>query len=274
MVTRSQIDPKALLAELLQAARQQSQYRSQEALARAIGKERTAVSKPEQGERVPAIDVLADILTACEVTGLARLAIEGVARVARAWDDPGTAQVAPWYETEARAHTLRYWAPTIVPGIAQTRSYATELFRVLGHDKAKIVELAEFRVSRQSIFTRDDPPDTTILLWEPVLHHQIGTAETMCEQLAHLLEPSSKAVIQVVPGSLGANAGLGGAINLAACDNAPELLVSEALVEDQITNSPVLVRRASAAFNRVRGDALNVHESRTRITEAMERWQS
>src|SRR5262249_1039433 len=157
----------------------------------------------EQGERVPALDVLADILTACEVTGLARLAIEGIARLGRAWEDPATAQVAPWYATEARAHTLRYWAPTIVPVIAPTRSYATELFRVLGHDEAKIVELAEFRVSRQSIFTCDNPPDMTILLWEPVLHHQIGPPETMREQLAHLMELPNRVVVQIVPGSLG-----------------------------------------------------------------------
>src|SRR5215469_16655642 len=92
MATHSQSYLKTLLAELLRAARQQSQYRTQEALAGAIGKERSAVSKPEQGERVPAVDVLTDILAACEVTGLARLAIEGVARLARAWDDPATAQ--------------------------------------------------------------------------------------------------------------------------------------------------------------------------------------
>lgn len=273
MKTRSLADPKVLLAELLHAARQQSQYRSQEALARAIGKERTAVSKPEHGERVPSADVLADILTECEVTGLARQAIEGIARLGRAWEDPGTVQVAPWYETEARAHTLRYWTPTIFPGISQTRAYATDLYRALGHDPAKIKELVELRISRQEILMHPEPPDTTILVWEPVLHHQIGTAETMREQLARLIELSNRVLVQVVPGNIGANAGLGGAINLADSDDAPELLGSDSLVEDQVTNNPVLVRRASATFNRVRGDALNVHESRTRLTEAMEKCQ-
>jgi hypothetical protein len=81
-------------------------------------------------------------------------------------------------------------------------------------------------------------------------------------------------VIQVVPGSLGANAGLGGAINLAASDDVPELLGSDALVEDQVTNNPVLVRRASTTFNHVRADALTVKESRARLAEAKDRWQS
>ena len=96
----------------------------------------------------------------------------------------------------------------------------------------------------------------------------------MRQQRDQLLALPSTVVIQVVPGSLGANAGLGGAINLAATDDGPELLCSDALVDDQVTNNPVLVRKASATFNRVRGDALNVRESRTRLTEAMDRWQT
>ena len=274
MVTRSQTDPKALLAELLQAARQQSPYRSQEALARAIGKERTAVSKPEQGERVPALDVLADILTACEVNGLARLAIEGIARLGRAWDDPATAQVAPWYATEARAHTLRHWAPVLVPGLVQTARYAEELFRAMGFDEAKVAHSLETRLRRQDILTRDNPPDVTIVLWEPVLHHQIGTPKDMREQCARLLDVSRLPTVSlhVLPSSLGANPGLGGAINLAAADDAPELLVSDGLAEDSLSQDPTLVHKARTTFSNVRADSLNRADTRRCISEALESW--
>jgi hypothetical protein len=95
----------------------------------------------------------------------------------------------------------------------------------------------------------------------------------MCEQLASLVELSGRILIQVVPGNIGANAGVGGPIGLAATDDAPELLVSTALVEDQLTNNPVIVRKASATLNRVRGDALTVQESRSRLTEAIVKWQ-
>jgi hypothetical protein len=122
--------------------------------------------------------------------------------VARAREDPGKLRVAPFYDTEARTHTVRYWAPTIMPGIVQTAAYAAELFRALnhlGHDEAKIAELVQLRRGRQAIFARPEPPDTTILLWEPVLHHQIGTAETMREQLAHLLALPSAVVSRSCP---------------------------------------------------------------------------
>jgi hypothetical protein len=273
--TRSpQNDPAALLGDELRELRREAGYRSQDDVAPIVSIDRSVIGKAETGDNPPTPELLTALLDTYRVSGRLRRLYERLNMVARARQDPGKAHVAPWYENEARAHTLRYWAPTIFPGISQTSAYAAELYRAMGYNETQVAEFLEHRINRQAILTRDDPPDATILLWEPVLYHQIGTPETMLEQLAHLLKMSSNAVIQIVPGSLGANAGLGGAINLATSDDAPELLGGEALVEDQVTNNPVLVRRASTTFNRVRGDALNVHESRARVTEAMERWQS
>jgi transcriptional regulator with XRE-family HTH domain len=267
-------DPAALLGDELRELRKLAGYRSQDDVAAILGSDRSVIGKAETGDQPPTPEVLTALLDAYRVTGRLRRVYERLAMVARAREDPGKLRVAPWFETEARAHTLRYWAPTIFPGIAQTSAYAAELYRAMGYAEAQVAEFVKLRIARQAIFARPEPPDTTILAWEPVLHHQIGTAETMRQQLDQLLALPSTVVIQVVPGSLGANAGLGGAINLAATDDGPELLCSDALVDDQVTNNPVLVRKASATFNRVRGDALNVRESRTRLTEAMDRWQT
>jgi transcriptional regulator with XRE-family HTH domain len=267
-------DPAALLGDELRELRKLAGYRSQDDVAAILGSDRSVIGKAETGDQPPTPEVLTALLDAYRVTGRLRRVYERLARVARAREDPGKLRVAPFYDTEAKAHTVRYWAPTIMPGIAQTAAYAAELFRALGYDETQVALFVNRRLGRQAIFARPEPPDTTILLWEPVLTHQIGTAETMGEQLAHLLALPGAVVIQVVPGSLGANAGLGGAINLAASDDAPELLVSDALVEDQVANNPVLVRRASVTFNRVRADALTARESRVRLTKAMDRWQS
>jgi hypothetical protein len=66
--------------------------------------------------------------------------------------------------------------------------------------------------------------------------------------------------------------GLGGAINLAATDTAPELLLSDGLVEDQLSQDPATVRKARATFSGVRADALNRADSRSALMEAMDRW--
>jgi transcriptional regulator with XRE-family HTH domain len=269
-----QSDPAALLGDELRELRKLAGYRSQDDVAVSVGTDRSVIGKAETGELPPTPDLLTALLDTYEVNGQLRRVYERLNLVARARQDPSKLHMAPWYETEARAHTLRYWAPTIVPGIAQTAAYAADLFRALGVDETKAVELDEIRTSRQAILMRPEPPDTTILLWEPVLHHQIGSCETMREQLTTLVELSGRVMIQVVPSDIGANAGVGGPIGLAATDDAPELLVSSALVEDLLTNNPVPVRKASATFNRVRGDALTVQESRARMTKAMERWQS
>jgi hypothetical protein len=109
-----------------------------------------------------------------------------------------------------------------------------------------------------------------------VLQHQIGTSETMRDQMARLLELSDMPTVSVhvLPSAHGANPGLGGALQLAATADAPELLLSDSLVEDQLTNDPVQVRRASSTFNNVRADALNRAGSRDILMEAMERWSN
>ncbi|HEX3955537.1 MAG TPA: helix-turn-helix transcriptional regulator [Trebonia sp.] len=271
----SESDPRVLLGELLRLARDVDGRKTQQDVAAIIGLERSTVAKGETGRQVPNARVLSAWLDGLGVSGLARSAIEGVHRLARLMErDPGDARVAPFYETEARAHTVRYWAPIIMPGIVQTPAYATALFAAMRFDAARVAEKLEVRMARQAILERADPPDITIVVWEAVLRHQIGTAGTMREQIARLLALSDMptVTIHVLPSSHGANPGLGGAIQLAATDDAPELLLSDSLVEDQLSNDPVLVRRASSTFNSVRADALNRGGSRDALMEAMEIW--
>lgn len=78
--------------------------------------------------------------------------------------------------------------------------------------------------------------------------------------------------IHILRSAHGANPGLGGAIQLAATAAAPELLLSDTLVEDHLTNDPAQVRQASSTFSSVRADALNRASSRDILVEAMERW--
>jgi transcriptional regulator with XRE-family HTH domain len=268
-------DPKVLLGELLRLARNVDGRKTQEDVAAIIGLERSTVAKGETGKQVPNARVLGAWLDGLGVTGVARTAIEGVHRLARFMEsDPRDVRIAPFYETEARAHTVRYWAPIILPGVVQTPAYATALFAAMRFDAAKVAEKLEVRMARQAILERPDPPDITIVLWEPVLHHQIGASKTMRDQIARLVELSDMPTVtlHVLPSSHGANPGLGGAIQLAATDDAPELLLSDSLVEDQLSNDPVVVRRASSTFNSVRADALNRAGSRDALVKAMEIW--
>jgi len=266
----------AFLGERLGRLRVAAGYPTQDALASAIQADRTTVTKAESGDRPPNGRLLEAWLDACRVSGEHRATVEGLAVLVRNREDLGRVQAAPWFETEAEAHTLRYWAPVIVPGLVQTEAYARELFAAMGFDEDKIAEFVAIRMGRQAVIGRSPAPDITIVLWEPVLSHQIGSPVVMREQRARLVDASGQptVAVHVLPSSLGANPGLGGAVNLAATDSAPELLLSDGLVEDQLTQDPAKVHKARTTFGRVRADALNRADSRDMLTKAMERWSS
>jgi hypothetical protein len=275
MAARDELDPRVMLGDLLRLARQQGPHRTQDELSHVIDLERTGISRAESGDRVPTMATLGEWLAACGVSGLPETAIRMMHRLARAMEDPATVEVEPWFDAEVRAHSLKYWAPTILPGITQTEAYARELFNAMRLDAATVEEYLRTRLRRQSILTRADAPDVVIVIWQPVLMHQIGTSEVMRDALARLVEVSQfpTVAVHVLPSSLGANPGLGGAVNLAATDDAAELLLSDALVTDQLSREPAVVRKARATFGAVRADALNRADSRALIQEAQGIWR-
>lgn len=267
-------DARALLGELLRQARVEAGHPTQADLAALLGIDRTGVTRTETGGALPNWEVMREWLTQCGISGLAEAAITGIWKLGKTWGEPSKAKTAPWFSTEAIAHTLRYWSPTVIPGLFQTAPYARALFTVMGHDEARISENVEDRTKRQSILARPNPPTVIVVLDESVLYRLIGSPETMREQCTQLLELSQSVVVQVVPGDIGGHAGLGGSISLAATDEAPELLLSDGLVEDHVTADHGLVHRVSATFERVRAEALPRSASRRVISEALETWNS
>jgi hypothetical protein len=268
--------PKVLLGELLRLARQQSEYKTQDALSGVIGLERTGITRGETGDRVPNVSVLSDWLAACGVSGLARTAIEGVAKLARLTDDAEPVKVwfSGYLDAEGKAHTLRLWQPLIFHGLFQTEPYTRALFLAAGASEDQIQKQAALRAERQAILASPGPPNIIALVDESVLNRLIGSPEVMREQVTRILELSGQIVVQVVPGRIGANAGLGGAITLAAATGTPEVLAAEALVEDQVTQDTSQVLQASVTFDRVRADALPRVDSRAVMQEALKRWNS
>jgi hypothetical protein len=266
-------DPAHLLAELLRLARTAKPDRTQEALARILGKERSTVSKAEQG-RIPAYEVLTEWLTQCEVTGVAHAAIMGVYRLARNAEDPRAAQVAPWFEAEARGHTLRYWQPNVVPGILQSEGYCYEVMRAGGktHEQAE-AEVAARMQRQEKVLRRDDAPTVVAVLDEMVLRRLIGTHEIMAGQCEKLRDATENPCVLLTVVRIGANPGLGGAISLASVVGDPDTLLLGTLLEDKVTQETAQVRQASATFERVRALSGNIIDSRDILSEAIQTWQ-
>lgn len=270
----AETNPAAFLGDELRRARLAAGFGSQDALAGKLGFDRTVVTKAETGERPPTPEVLAAWSVACRLDGdlFRRLGV-----LARRADGPVPTWFEDWLQAEGEAQSLRIWSPMLVPGLLQTGEYARALFLAAQTDTSDdaIGALVAARLERQAILDRADPPDLVVVLDEAVLHRLIGSPQVMHDALAHVADMSRRpyVVVQVVPASTGANAGLGGAFDIAAADGVAETLRMEG-VEDQTVEKRSLVRKAAVAFDRVRGDALPREASRDLILKvAEERWK-
>lgn len=136
--------------------------------------------------------------------------------------------------------------------------------------------LVSARLEQQAVFDRAGPPHTVVVLDETVLHRLIGSQQVTHDALVQVAEMSRRPylVVQVIPATNGANAGLGGAFDIASADGMPDTLRMES-VEDQTIEKRSLVRKAAVAFDRVRGDALSRGQSRDLILKVAEdKWKT
>lgn len=270
-------DLSAFLGKQLKEIRIGAGYKSQDEFASLLSKDRSVVGKAESGEYPPTDAVLNDWLNLCGIEGRLRTVVLAMAKFARMRDGgPVKIWFVGWVDAEGKAHTLRIWQPIMFPGILQTPAYTRALFAVTGMADDQIDDYVQSRLNRQAILDRPDPPSVVIVLDELVLHRLIGTPETMREQIEHVIELSKRTNVHVhiLPTRTGANLGLGGPVHLATGIGTPDVLLVGALIEDQVSADPALVRRASATFDAVRGDALNRVDSRNVMMEELKRWSS
>lgn len=134
---------------------------------------------------------------------------------------------------EAQAVEQRLFDNTLLPGLLQTENYAESAIRAAEFDKPEehIRQGLEVRLQRQQeILNREAPPTMRVLLDESVLYRQVGSAEVMREQLAHLMEMSQRPHIElrVLPFSVGAHESPEGAFQYYAMnDPYPDVVYAE-----------------------------------------------
>jgi hypothetical protein len=136
-------------------------------------------------------------------------------------------------------------------------------------------EQVALRLGRQGIFDKPEPPNTLVVLDELVIQRLVGSPKVMHDQLLQLADMSARSYIsvQVIPASSGVSPGLAGCFQIASVDGKPDLMLIEAVVEDQTTERGTFVRKVAVAFDRLRGFALPCAASRDLILKvAEEKW--
>ncbi|GAA4926307.1 helix-turn-helix domain-containing protein [Actinoplanes utahensis] len=112
--------------------------------------------------------------------------------------------VPAWFELyvgmEQAASHLRSFAPSVIPGLLQTREYAEAVFRKWhGDDEEAVANAVAVRLERQSLLSRRLPeaPRLDVAIDEGVLRRWIPDGYGMQKQLAHLVNMSTRPNVSV-----------------------------------------------------------------------------
>ena len=120
---------------------------------------------------------------------------------------------------EADSALIRTFQPNLVPGLLQTEDYARTVIEAgLPSATRDNAELLTFRMNRQAVLMRPDPPKFHGIIGEAVLHQQVGDASAMRTQLQRLIDAArlDHHVLQVLPYSASACLGITGSFDLIA----------------------------------------------------------
>lgn len=177
---------------------------------------------------------------------------------------------------EADANAVRTYESEYVPGLLQTEKYAREVIRAASltatdEDVEKYVAL---RMERQLRLVQSQRPELWIVVDESVLRRLVGGSIVMRAQLTQLLEQSDQphVTLQLMPFSIGAHAGMGGAFTVL---NFPEPTDPEVVYVNYTTGNlfmekPEELSRFTLIFNHLRAAALSVSESRSALSQLLQ----
>ncbi|MEU9608641.1 helix-turn-helix transcriptional regulator [Streptomyces sp. NPDC048057] len=152
------------------------------------------VAKIENGDRVPQLE----FAETCD-----RVFPHARGRFVRMWPLALRYAFPPWFrryvELEWKATVVSMFHPLLMPGLIQTRKYATAVLKE-GRPE-NLEDLVTARLERQHILQRDQPARLWLVLHERALRNIVGDRTVMREQLTRLLELTERPThrVQIVP---------------------------------------------------------------------------
>ncbi|GAA1063475.1 MULTISPECIES: helix-turn-helix domain-containing protein [Streptomyces violaceusniger group] len=181
------------------------------------------------------VKALAD---ACEASAEER---EALVRVVKSQSEGwwvGNSAVPEWIDPlvsfEHESEYEHVYANNVVPGLLQTRAYATAIHRAteLRTPNEQVERMVDARMQRQSILDRQVPLHLWVILDEAVLRRIVGDEAVMAEQMDHLYDMAQRpnVDIQLLPFTAGAHAAGSGHFVILGREDARNPLNSMAVV--------------------------------------------
>ncbi|MFD8673128.1 Scr1 family TA system antitoxin-like transcriptional regulator [Streptomyces seoulensis] len=223
----------------------------------------------EQAIRKPQLDVAKRIDQVLQTDGI----FERLCR--KLIDDPRYADYfAQVVELERLATLICEFAPTVVPGLLQTKEYARAVTIAANPFQADehVDEIVTARLERSLILSDATRPEYWVALHENVLRSPVGGPTAMAAQLDHIasLMRARTAIVTVLPYKAGAHAAMGGMLQLMEFEDAPPIAYTETSFSGTLVDVPVVVKRAQRAYDLLRVATLSPEASLTLIESAAE----
>lgn len=252
-----------------------------DAAAERLGWDQAKISRVETAKMRVTVGEVMELCEAYEVSGERRSALVTLAREARKqgwWHTYRSvlkSGFSDYLAFESEAQWYRSYEVHLIPGLLQTEAYA----RATLHNSAilstphEVERAVEARLARQErITTVTSPLQVFQIIEEGALRRVIGNAETMRDQLHHLIKLGSVANVslQVVPYRSASHVALDGPFTVLGFDDYPNVLYVEHFGGCQYYEKPEETAHGNVVFEHLRGSALNASDSAALIRRIIE----
>ncbi|MFE6223495.1 MULTISPECIES: helix-turn-helix transcriptional regulator [unclassified Streptomyces] len=195
------------------------------------------------------------------------------------WHAFGDIPYSVYIGLETDAQSLRVYEPQIIPGLLQTRAYATAVISgaLPESTPADIEKRTSVRTRRQERINKEENP---LRLWavidEAALRRVVGNRRVMAEQLEHLVEQSHlpHVTVQVLPFDTGAHPGISGQYSILEFPDASDssVVYIEGVTSDLYLEKGPDVAKYSFMYEHLRAQALGVEQTRDFVADIAKRY--
>lgn len=227
------------------------------------------ISRIETAQRRASLRDVRDLCRLYKVENPSELmALAKDAREQGWWQDSEDVDFRPVPGLENEAKAITEFETTTIPGLLQTEDYARAVIHgFLPQIEPEVLkERVAYRMKRQDVLRKPNPPRYWVLLDESALHRHIGGEQVMAEQLEKVVEMAAKPhiTVQVVPYTVGAHMALDSAFMLLEFD--PSMGVADTVYMDTLAGQifqekPAQLARFREVLNQLRAVALSPKDS-------------
>lgn len=206
-------------------------------------------------------------------------ALKADGKLVEEWEKARKADVCssiPWQAqvllSEADATSAQMWAPLTIPGVFQTKEYATVIFTE-GRPTEPADSIREFvqaRLDRAQDWLGDPTRDLRAIIDETALYRRVGGPQVMASQLRHLHRlASGRSRVTVLPAERDYTGGLSGPFRVLQYRDGITRVYAEHTAGGQIVTDPGVVHRIKTVWRELQAWTLTPKESLTAIEKAL-----